>query len=212
MQRLYNMPIKKPYPNQKQIAEKQDFKGQSLHFNHRIPFDTKGPISPSSEGNSYIMVIVDVFTHYAVLNPVPHCNAYCAYTTLYDEIITLYHLYNFRHRPRTSHAPRTNGLVEGMNRSIQECLRCIINGNVTQYTEWSTDVKLFPLSYNSHITTTLRMSPYEMVFNQNPREPIMFTANAHKNAQGYCQPNKYSICYNQPLHTHDEDHFHHPQK
>ena len=41
----------------------------------------------------------------------------------------------------------------------------------------------------------------------------MFLANAHKNAQGYCQLNKDSICYNLPLHTHDEDHFHfhHPQ-
>ena len=39
----------------------------------------------------------------------------------------------------------------------------------------------------------------------------MFTANAHKNAQGHCKPNKDSICYNLPLHTHDEDHFHHPQ-
>ena len=39
----------------------------------------------------------------------------------------------------------------------------------------------------------------------------MFTANAHNNAQGFCQPNKDSICYNLPLHTHDEDHFHHPQ-
>ena len=50
-----------------------------------------------------------------------------------------------------------------------------------------------------------------MVFNQKPRKPIMFTANAHKDAQGYCQPNKDSICYNLLLHTHDEDHFHHPQ-
>ena len=50
-----------------------------------------------------------------------------------------------------------------------------------------------------------------MVFNQKPRKPFMFTANAHKNAQGYCKPNKDSICYNLPLHTHDEDHLHHPQ-
>ena len=226
--------LNKPYPNQKQIAQKQDFKGQSLYFNHRISFDTKGPISPSSEGNSYIMVIVDAFTHYIALNPVPHCNAYYAYTTLYEhwiakfglpeilvtdngtefinnEIITLCHLYNIKHKPRTSHAPWTNGLVEGMNRSLQEYLRCIINGNDTRYTEWSADVKLFPLAYNSQITTTLGMSPYEMVFNQKPRKPIMFTADSHKNAQGYCQPNKDSICYNLPLHTHDEDHFHHPQ-
>ena len=39
----------------------------------------------------------------------------------------------------------------------------------------------------------------------------MFTANAHKNAQGYCQPNKNSYCYNLPLHTQDEHHFHHPK-
>ena len=44
--------INKPFPNQKQVAQKQDFKGQSLYFNHRISFDTKGSISPSSEGNS----------------------------------------------------------------------------------------------------------------------------------------------------------------
>ena len=50
-----------------------------------------------------------------------------------------------------------------------------------------------------------------MVFNQKPRKPIMFSANSHKNAQSHCQPNKDSICYNLPLHTHDEDHFHHPQ-
>ena len=50
-----------------------------------------------------------------------------------------------------------------------------------------------------------------MVFKQKPRKPIMFTANSHKNAQGHCQPNKDSICYNLPLHTHDEDHFHHPR-
>ena len=75
--------LNKPYPNQKQIAQKQDIKGQSLYFNHRISFDTKEPISPSSEGNSYMMVIVDAFTHYVALNPVPHY----AYTILYEHWI-----------------------------------------------------------------------------------------------------------------------------
>ena len=96
-----------------------------------------------------------------------------------------------------------------MNRSLQEYLRCIINGKDTKNTEWSADVKLFPLAYTFQITTTLGMSPYEMVFNQI--QPIMFTANLHKIAQGYCQPNKDSICYNLLFYTHDEDHFHHPQ-
>ena len=89
-----------------------------------------------------------------------------------------------------------------MNQSLQEYLRCIINGNDARHTEWSADVKLFPLAYKSQITTTLGMSPNKMVFNQKPRKPIMFTANALKNAQGYCQLYKDSICYNLPLHTH----------
>ena len=84
--------LNKPYPNQNQIAQKQDFKGQKLYFNHRISFDRKGPISPTSEGNSYIMVIVDAFTHYVALNPVPHCNAYYAYTTLYEHWIAKFGL------------------------------------------------------------------------------------------------------------------------
>ena len=75
--------LNKPCPNQKQFAEKQDFKEQSLYFNHRISFDTKRPISSTSEGNLYIMVIVDAFTHYVAINPVTHCNVSYAYTTLY---------------------------------------------------------------------------------------------------------------------------------
>ena len=72
-----------------------------------------------------------------------------------NEIIKLCHLYNIKHKPSKSQAPWFDGIGEGMNRSVQEYHRCIINGNDTRYAEWSTDVKLFPLSYNSQITTTL---------------------------------------------------------
>ena len=90
------------------------------------------------------MVIVDAFTHYAALYPVPHYNAFYAYTTFYEhwvaefgyetpvtdkgtefinnELITLCHLYKIKHEPSTIHAPWTNGLVEGMNRSLQNIL------------------------------------------------------------------------------------------
>ena len=149
------------------------------------------------------MFIVDAFTRYVALNPVPHCNAYFGYTTLFEhwiakfglpeilvtdngtefinkEIITLCHLSKIKHKTRTSQSPWTNRLVEGMNRSLQEYLRCIINRNDTRYTEWSTDVKLLPSSYNPQITTTLGLLPYEMVFNQKPQKPMMFTANSSK--------------------------------
>ena len=50
-----------------------------------------------------------------------------------------------------------------------------------------------------------------MIFNQKPRKQIMFTEISSKNEQIYCQPTKESVCYNLPLHTHDEEHFHHLQ-
>ena len=77
---------------QKQIAEKQDFTGQSLYFSHRISFDTKESISSSSDGNSYIMFIVDALTQYVALNPATHFNAYYAYTTLYKHWIAKFGL------------------------------------------------------------------------------------------------------------------------
>ena len=113
------------------------------------------------------MVIAEAFTHYLAFNPVPHCNAYYAYRTLYEhwiakfvipeilvadngnefinnEIIELCHLYKIKHKPCLSHASWTNGTVEGKKCSLQEFLKCIINGNDTRYTEWSTDIKTIP--------------------------------------------------------------------
>ena len=40
---------------------------------------------------------------------------------------------------------------------------------------------------------------------------MMFSAISSKNSQSNCQPTKESICHNLPLHTHDDDHFHHSQ-
>ena len=74
------------------------------------------------------MVIVDVFTHYVALNPVPHYDACCACTRLYkhwiakiglpeilvtdngtdflnDDIIPLCHSYKIKLKIRASHAP-----------------------------------------------------------------------------------------------------------
>ena len=143
------MTIEESISTSDQIAEKQDFKGQNLCHNHRISFDTKGPISRSSAVNSNITVIVDAITRYVALKHVPHCNAYYANTTLYKqsiakfglpeilvtdngtdfiqkEIITLGHLYKTKQKSRTSHASWTNSLVEGMHRSLQKYLRFLL--------------------------------------------------------------------------------------
>ena len=81
------MPIEQTISTSETNSRKTRLQRSNLFFNHRISFDTKGHISPLSEENSYIMVIVDACTHYVTLNPVPHCNFYYSYTTLYEHWI-----------------------------------------------------------------------------------------------------------------------------
>ena len=50
--------------------------------------DTKSPISPSSQDNSYIFVIMDAFSHFVVSNPAPHFSSKCAIPTRLHHWIT----------------------------------------------------------------------------------------------------------------------------
>ena len=68
-------------------APQQPFLEVSPYFNYRISMNTRGPISPSSDGNSFVYVIVDAITHYVVLPPSPKNDATNALTVLFDRWI-----------------------------------------------------------------------------------------------------------------------------
>ena len=108
--------------------------------------DTKGPITPPSNQNSYIHVIVDAFSHFVVTVPVKQNNAQNAVNSSLHHWITKFgppvylvtdrgskcknsELANIcttmgiRHSPRTPYAPWTNGLVENQNKNLGTHLR-----------------------------------------------------------------------------------------
>ena len=76
--------------NQKiQTASIQTFSEIASYFNYRISMDTKGPINPPSNQNSYIHVIVDAFSHFVVAVPIKQNNAQNAvknYSNLHFEL------------------------------------------------------------------------------------------------------------------------------
>ena len=84
-----------------------------------------------------------------------------------NEIFTLCDLYYFKHEPKKSHAQWTNGLSGGMNRSLQEFFRSINNGNDKNHNDWSLDVNLFPLTYNSQIATTFGLHHMKWFLSKN---------------------------------------------
>ena len=79
----------KQHTNQKiQTATKQTFSENASYFNYRISMDTKGPINPPSNQNSYIHVIVDAFSHFVVTVPIKQNNAQNAVNSLLHLWIT----------------------------------------------------------------------------------------------------------------------------
>ena len=130
--------------NQKlQTASIQTFSENASYFNYRISMDTKGPINPPSNQNSYIHVIVDAFSHFVVTVPIKQNNAQNAVNSLLHYWITkcgppvylvtdrgtefanLCTTMGIRHSPRTPYAPWTNGLVENQNRNLGTHLRLL---------------------------------------------------------------------------------------
>ena len=128
------------------MAPQQTFLEVSRYFNHRISMDTKNPISPFFDENSFVNVIVDAFTNYVVLQPLTKKDATHALTVLFDHWIVKFRIpdilvtdneneyingefthfcrtHNVRFKTFTPDAPRSNRLVENSNRQLNTYLR-----------------------------------------------------------------------------------------
>ena len=78
------------FANTKSKSKQEQLASTKTYFNKMIMIDTKRPIKPTSEGNNYIFVIVDAFSHYATIMCAPKNNAQYAFTALFE-----YWLMNF---------------------------------------------------------------------------------------------------------------------
>ena len=69
------------------MAPQQPFLEVSPYVNYRTSMDTKGAISPSSYGSSYVYVVVDAFSHNIVLHPSSKNDATNTLKVLFDHWI-----------------------------------------------------------------------------------------------------------------------------
>ena len=204
----------KVFANTKTKSKQEQLAPTKSYFNEMIMIDKKGPIHPTSEGNNFIFVIVDAFSHYVTIMCAPKNNAHYAFTALFEhwfmkfglpeeirsdngsEYINteLTHLCNFfeiKFKPSTTYAPWTNGLVEGTNRIIGQFIRTLLD---EKHQNWSRKAKFFPYAYNTQYQTRLGMSPYEVVFNQKPRKPTKIKLGTTTDEIENCNPTETSAC------------------
>ena len=187
--------------NQKiQTASIQTFSENASYFNYRISMDTKGPINPPSNQNSYIHVIVDAFSHFVVTVPIKQNNAQNAVNSLLHHWITkfgppvylvtdrgtkyinsefanLCTTMGIRLSPRTPYAQWTNGFVENQNRNLGTHLRLFLHNTPEN---WSTQVHMYAYANNSQPISETNLSPHEIVFHTMPRIPINFELNLQR--------------------------------
>ena len=131
----------KVFANTKPKSKQAQLVPTKTYFNEMIMIDSKGPIHSKSEGNNYIFVIVDAFSHYVTIKCAPKNNAQYAFTARFEywfkkfglpeeirsdngseyintELTHLCNYFEIKIKPSTTNAPWTNGLVEGTNRII----------------------------------------------------------------------------------------------
>ena len=74
----------KVFANIKTKSKQEQLVPTKTYFNEMIMIETKGPIHPTSEGNNYIFVREDAFSHYVTIMCAPKNNAHYAFTALFE--------------------------------------------------------------------------------------------------------------------------------
>ena len=151
----------------------------------RVSIDTIGPLPSDDRGNCYIIVIIDNFSRFVELYPVPNAGAEYAATTLVSHIgrygapahlhsdggkqfvnnilAELILLVGTEHVVTTAYSHEENGLVERANKEVMRYLRALLfDKNI--YTEWATYLPLVQRIINSEVHSSTGVSPAQIIY------------------------------------------------
>ena len=146
----------------------------------------------SSRGNQYLLVIQDYFSKWPFAIPLPDQKAERIVQALKDQVFTLVGPPRRLHSDQgrnfesyillelckafgvtkshtTPYHPMGDGLVERMNRSLLNLLRALVQTE----SDWEEHVQLLLFVYRTTKHSTTKLSPYEILFGQNPA-PLHF--------------------------------------
>ncbi|XP_018563442.1 protein NYNRIN-like [Anoplophora glabripennis] len=158
----------------------------------RIAIDVAGLFPRSSSGNRYILVVMDYFSKWPEIYPIPNQEAVTVAEVLFENWICRYGVTreihsdqgrNFEsevfqgvcgllgiHKTRTTPLhPQSDGMVERFNRTIENILRTAVNEKLTN---WDTCIPPFLLAYRAAIHETTGKTPANVIFGTGLRLPI----------------------------------------
>ncbi|CAK9820223.1 Retrovirus-related Pol polyprotein from transposon 412 [Anthophora quadrimaculata] len=158
----------------------------------RVAFDIVGPLPKSSSGNRYALVIVDYFSKWPEVIPLPNQRATTIATALLRDVVSrhgvplelhsdqgrsfestvfkeLMQLLGIKKTRTTPLHPQSDGLVERMIRTLLQYLSFYIADNQKDWDQW---IPLFLLAYRSSRHETTRCTPSSVLNGRELRLPL----------------------------------------
>ncbi|GFV18917.1 retrovirus-related Pol polyprotein from transposon 412 [Trichonephila clavipes] len=150
----------------------------------RIAFDILGPLPRTASGNKYLLVVMDYFTKWPEVYPIPDQEAPTVAEAVVQHWISRYgvplqlhsdqgrnfvsavlkgacELLGIDKTKTTPLHPQSDGMVERFNRTILNNLSLMVSKNQQ---DWDQKVPLFLLAYRSAVHETTGYSPSQMLF------------------------------------------------
>ncbi|GFX74189.1 retrovirus-related Pol polyprotein from transposon 412 [Trichonephila clavipes] len=157
----------------------------------RIAFDILGPLPRTVSGNKYLLVVMDYFTKWPEVYPIPDQESPTVAEAVVQHWISRYgvplqlhsdqgrnfvsavlkgvcELLGIDKTKTTPLHPQSDGMVERFNRTILNNFSLMVSKNQQ---DWDQKVPLFLLAYRSAVHETTGYSPSQMLFGRDLRLP-----------------------------------------
>ena len=158
----------------------------------QLHFDILGPLPMTKEGYKYIIVYVDRFTRYSIIDKLRDRTATSVARSLIEKVICIFTTpsvllsdnalefvskllkaicdsYKIKRSTITSYHPAANGLAEATVKRVLTILRKLIN---TQQNNWDLLCPLVMKALNTAYHPAVRDSPHFLVFLQDSKHPF----------------------------------------
>ena len=210
----------KPIQKNRNTAQIQSPVRKITETFHTIHIDFKGPLSPTSNGNSYILVIIDSFSRFIQATPTKDATSHSALKALQafiyrfgipnvivcdrgthfmsKDFINFTTNLDIQIKPLSGYNPWSNGLVETMNTHVARYIRQLAEAYPKN---WSNIILQWQFAQNTSQVLAIGMTPYEAVFNKKPTIPIQLKLGIIRDKEKNCIYGS-NPCIKLPKHSH----------
>ena len=158
----------------------------------RIALDIMGPLPTTESGQKYILVVGDYFSKWTEAFPLPNQEAKTVAEKLVHEVIARYGapekihsdqgrnfeaqlfqemciLFNMDKTRTSPYHPESDGMIERMNRTLQDMLAKYVSHHQR---DWDEHLPLVMMAYRSSIHASTQYTPFCLLFGHEMRLPI----------------------------------------